>query len=228
MDTFEPQHLQATFYINSDHPDIIAFAEANKGSGTSQREQAVSLYLAVRDGFRYNPYHIVTRPSEVQASFILHRGDGHCVDKSILLAACARAVGIPSRLEFADVRNHISTQKFLDLLKTDVFAMHGITQMFIDGKWTKATPAFNKELCSYFNVTPLEYTGEGDSIFQEFDSNNNKFMEYVANHGVFDDYPRDYFIGVMILRYPHLFDYEMLRKVLWDANQPEVSATATV
>jgi len=172
------------------------------------------LYYAVRDGFRYNPYNITTKPHEMQASFILNRGDGHCVDKAILLAACARAIGIPARLEFADVRNHISTQKFIDLLKSDVFAMHGITQLFIDGEWTKATPAFNKELCSYFNVAPLEYTGEGASIFQEFDGNNNKFMEYVANHGVFDDYPRDYFIGVMILRYPHLFNYERMR-MLW-------------
>jgi transglutaminase-like putative cysteine protease len=228
MDTFEPQHLQPTYYINSDHPEIIAFAEANKGKGATQKEQAVSLYIAVRDGFRYNPYNIVTRPDEMQASFILNRGDGHCVEKAILLAACARAIGIPSRLEFADVRNHISTQKFIDMLKTDVFAMHGITQMFIDGKWTKATPAFNKELCSYFNVTPLEYTGEGDSIFQEFDGNNNKFMEYVANHGVFDDYPRDYFIGVMILRYPHLFDYPRLRKLLWEVERPEAFATVGV
>lgn len=221
MESFDPQHLQPTYYINSDHPDIIAFAEANKGTGKSQKEQAVSLYLAVRDGLRYNPYNITTEPYEMQASYFLKRGDGHCVDKAILLAACARAVGIPSRLEFADVRNHISTQKFLDLLKTDVFAMHGITQMFIDGKWTKATPAFNIELCSYFNVAPLEYDGESDSIFQEFDGNKNKFMEYVANHGVFDDYPRDYFIGVMILRYPHLFDYERLRKLMWDTERPE-------
>lgn len=221
MDSFEPQHLQPTYYLNSDHPEVAAFAEANKGTSASKKDQAVSLYIAVRDGFRYNPYNIVTKPSEMQASFILERGDGHCVDKAILLAACARAVGIPARLEFADVRNHISTQKFLDLLKTDVFAMHGITQMFVDGKWTKATPAFNKELCAFFNVAPLEYTGEGDSVFQEFDGNNNKFMEYVANHGVFDDYPRDYFIGVMILRYPHLFNYERMRKLLWDAEKPE-------
>lgn len=224
MDTYGPQHLEPTYYINSDHPEVIAFANAHKGNGTSKKEQAVNLYLAVRDGFRYNPYNIVTKPSEMQASHILKRGDGHCVDKAILLAACARAVGIPSRLEFADVRNHISTQKFLDLLKTDVFAMHGITQMFINDRWTKATPAFNKELCAFFNVAPLDYDGEGDSIFQEFDGNHNKFMEYVANHGVFDDYPREYFIGVMILRYPHLFNYERLRKVLWETNRPEAFA----
>lgn len=221
METFGPQHLEPTYYIDSDHPDIIAFAEANKGSGTTHKEQAVSLYLAVRDGFRYNPYNITMLPEEVKASYILKRGDGHCVDKATLLAACARAIGIPARLEFADVRNHISTQKFLDLLKSDVFAMHGITQMYIDGKWTKSTPAFNKELCAYFNVKPLEYDGEHDSIFHEFDGNNNKFMEYVADHGVFDDYPRNYFIAVMVLRYPHLFNYERLRKLLWNSKQPE-------
>jgi hypothetical protein len=49
-------------------------------------------------------------------------------------------------------------------------------------------------------------------------------MEYVANHGVFDDYPRDYFIGVMILRYPHLFDYSRLRGLLVDIERPTVTA----
>ncbi|MCF8257101.1 MAG: transglutaminase family protein [Flavobacteriales bacterium] len=227
METYGPQHLQPTYYIDSDNSEIIAFAEANKGKGTTKKEQAISLYLAVRDGFRYNPYNITSQPAEMKASFILNRGDGHCVEKAILLAACARAVGIPARLEFADVRNHISTQKFLDLLKSDIFAMHGITQLFVNGQWTKATPAFNKELCTYFNVAPLDYDGENDSIFQEFDGNDRKFMEYVANHGVFDDYPREYFLAVTLLNYPHLFNYERLRKLFWETKAPvEVAVTA--
>jgi hypothetical protein len=160
------------------------------------------------------------QPAEMTASALMRVGHGHCIDKAILLAACARAVGIPSRLEFADVKNHISSQKFIEILKSDIFAMHGITQLFIDGKWVKCTPAFNKELCVLFDVDPLEFDGETDSMFHAFDRKHNQFMEYVAQHGVFDDFPRIYFIGVMILNYPHLFDYPRLKELLVELESP--------
>ncbi len=220
MDTYGPEHLKATYYLDSDNPEVVAFAKQSIGEAKTDKEKAVKLYYAVRDGFRYNPYNLRMKPEEVTASHLLSVGDGHCIDKAIFLAACARAVGIPSRLEFADVINHISSEKFVEMLKSDVFAMHGITQLFIDDKWVKCTPAFNKELCALFNVEPLEFDGEHNSMFHEFDNKQNKFMEYVAQHGVFDDFPREYFVTVMVLNYPHLFNYETLRKLLVDTEKP--------
>ncbi len=225
METYGPEHLQPTFFIDSDNPEIVAFAKESIGDASSDREKAVKLYYAVRDGFRYNPYNPRMTANEVTASHLLRAKQGHCIDKAVFLAACARAVGIPSRLEFADVKNHISSEKFVEALKSDIFAMHGITQLFIDGKWVKCTPAFNKELCAIFNVDPLEFDGENDSLFHEFDKKNNKFMEYVAYHGVFDDFPLQYFIGVMILNYPHLFVYEKLNELLI-GNQAHSSVDA--
>ena len=222
MQSFVQEHLNPTFYIDSDHSGVVAFANKHIGDAKTDKEKAVKLYYAVRDGFRYNPYNLHMGAEEVTASALLKVGEGHCIDKAIFLAACARAVGIPSRLEFADVKNHISSEKFIELLKTDIFAMHGITQLFIDGKWVKCTPAFNKELCAFFNVQPLDFDGKNDSMFHEFDQNENKFMEYVGHHGVFDDFPREYFVAVMVLNYPHLFDYKQLRKVLVDDKVPEM------
>ena len=106
------------------------------------------------------------------------------------------------------------------MLKSDVFAMHGITQLFIDDKWVKCTPVFNNELCALFNVEPLEFDGKNDSMFHKFDKKDNRFMEYVAQHGVFADFPRNYFIGVMILNYPHIFSYETMRKLLVGSQVP--------
>ena len=202
----------------------MAYAKANMGTGTTDREKAVSLYYAVRDGFKYDPYTLRMKPAELTASAVLKLGHGNCIDKAIVLASCARAIGIPSRLEFADVKNHISSKKFVEMLKTDVFAMHGIAQLYIDGKWVKCTPAFNKELCAIFNVEPLDFDGVNDSLFHQFDKNDNKFMEYVGQHGIFDDFPREYFIGVMILHYPHLFSYDRLREILLD-TEPVVTVT---
>ena len=222
MESYGKEHLKPTFYIDSDNAEIVAFANKHIGDATSDKVKAVKLYYAVRDGFRYNPYQLRMKPSEVTASHLLAAKEGHCIDKAIFLAACARAVGIPSRLEFADVKNHISSEKFVEMLKSDIFAMHGITQLFIDGKWVKCTPAFNKELCALFNVDPLEFDGEKDSMFHEFDKADNKFMEYVAYHGVFDDFPRDYFVGVMILNYPHIFSYDILRKLLAEEESSQL------
>lgn len=220
MASYQPQHLKSTYYLDSDNPEIVAFAKENIAGATSNKEKAVKLYYAVRDGFRYNPYGLHIEPEKMRASALLKAGEGHCIDKAIFLAACARAVGIPSRLEFADVKNHISTQKLIDTLKSDVFAMHGIAQLFIDGKWVKCTPAFNKELCYLFNVEPLKFDGENDSMFHEFDKKNNKFMEYVGQHGTFDDFPREYFIGVMIYNYPHIFPYEKIREAYVNLQTP--------
>lgn len=211
------EHLtQPTYYINSDHPTIQEFVANNSSPEQSDKENAIQLYYAVRDGIWYDPDASALAPEKLTASYILERGTGHCVEKSVLLAACARALGIPARLEFFDVKNHIASQKLLDLLQSDVFAFHGLTQLYIDGKWVKATPAFNAKLCEKFNVAPLEFDGETDSQFQEFDANGGKFMEYLHEYGTFDDLPRELFIGVLIKHYPHLFSQERIQAELWE------------
>ena len=130
MESYGPEYLSPTFYLDSDNPEIVAFAKKHVRDVRTAKEKAVKLYYAVRDGFSYNPYHLRMKPSEVTASHLLEAKEGHCIDKAVLLAACARAVGIPSRLEFADVKNHISSQKFVEMLKSDVFAMHGICLLY--------------------------------------------------------------------------------------------------
>jgi hypothetical protein len=53
----------------------------------------------------------------------------------------------------------------------------------------KATPAFNIELCRKHRVAPLEFNGREDSVFHPFNQDNKLFMEYVKDHGTFDDIP---------------------------------------
>jgi hypothetical protein len=85
-----------------------------------------------------------------------------------------------------------------------VFVFHGYTELFLEGKWVKATPAFNKSLCEFIGVHPLEFNGREDSIFQEYDDGVH-FMEYIHFHGTFSDIPLDYFIATLRKHYPHLF-----------------------
>jgi transglutaminase-like putative cysteine protease len=180
--------LTATACIDTGHPVVQAFA-AEHAQGADARTRAVALYRAVRDRLRYDPYRIDLSEHGMQASTALQQGTGWCVPKAVVLAAVARAAGIPARLGFADVRNHLSTQRLRETMKTDVFVWHGYTELWLDGAWRKATPAFNVELCEKFGLLPLEFDGVNDSLYHPFDKAGNQHMEYVNERGSFDDLP---------------------------------------
>jgi transglutaminase-like putative cysteine protease len=125
----------------------------------------------------------------MRASHVLEIGVGWCVTKAALLAAAARAAGIAARVGYADVRNHLSTERMRQTMKTDLFVWHGYTELWLDGAWVKATPAFNIELCDRFGLLPLEFDGRSDSLYHPFDKAGHRHMEYVNEHGSFDDMP---------------------------------------
>ncbi|CAN5433391.1 transglutaminase family protein [soil metagenome] len=199
------EYLKPTQFVDSDNPAIIAFAHEVVGESTDAVEQVVKLYYAVRDRFPYNPYEVDLSNHGLKASTALNRGYGYCVEKANIMAASARALGIPSRFGFADVRNHIGSGKLMQVLRTNLLAFHGYVELYVNGKWVKATPAFNKTLCEKLQVQPLEFNGLEDSIFQENDGPDGKFMEYVFDHGTFADIPQEYMIEVLRNHYPHLF-----------------------
>jgi transglutaminase-like putative cysteine protease len=193
--------LSPTALIDSDHPAVTAFAAA-QGRGSDDRERAVALYYAVRDGFRYDPYRVDLSPDGMKASAVLARGHGWCVTKATLLAAACRALGIPARVGFADVRNHLSTERMRQVMQTDVFFWHGYTDILIGGAWRKATPAFNVELCERFDLLPLEFDGAADSLYHPFDRHGHRHMEYVAQRGSFDDVPLERITADFARLYP--------------------------
>lgn len=183
------RYLEATDIIDSHNPEIQAFACKAAGDAGGAVEQAVRLYYAVRDGIRYDFYLPFYRPEHYRASNVLKAGRGFCIQKVSLLCAAARARGIAARAGFATVHNHLATPQLLEFLGSDVFTFHGYTEFFLEGRWVKATPAFNRELCEKHGVQPLEFNGREDSIFQAFSRDGKRFMEYLEFHGTFPDIP---------------------------------------
>jgi len=193
--------LAATPTIDCDHAEVVAFAREHAGASDDPRKQAVQLYYAVRDGVRYDPYALVLTIPGLKASRSLELGRAWCVPKAILLAAACRVLGIPARLGFADVKNHLSTERMRQTMKTDVFYWHGYTAIELDGRWVKATPAFNIELCEKFRIKPLEFDGFEDSIYHSFDLDGHQHMEYLRFHGEFDDLPFDRMMNAFATHY---------------------------
>ncbi|MEE4362337.1 MAG: transglutaminase family protein [Desulfotignum sp.] len=216
--------LAATYFIDKDHPDIIAFSRQHAKEGQSDLDRAVNLYYAVRDSIRYNPYSIEPDRQAMKASAVLAKRQGYCVAKAVLLAACLRSQRIPARLGFADVKNHLNTARLKALMETDLFVWHGFTEVFLNGKWVKATPAFNLGLCESFHVKPLEFDGTCDSIFHPFDNLGNRHMEYVKEHGSFDDLPWDLALAAMKKAYPRYFETRDRKKGDFNAEAAKENA----
>jgi transglutaminase-like putative cysteine protease len=201
--------LKPTCFIDSDSPAIGEFSRAATGNTQSDLEKAIKLYYAVRDGIIYNPYAFALDKDSFRAGFILSKGNGWCVQKAILLTAVGRAAGIPARLRFANVINHLATERLKALMKTDLFVFHGLTEFYLEGRWVKATPAFNLSLCEKFGVLPLEFDGKNDSIFHPFDKNGRRHMEYIHDYGPFDDFPYELMIMESRKYYPHFFSDDL-------------------
>jgi len=205
MDEKIDHYLKPTFYLDYYTREVSDFAKSSCKDAVSPVEKAVSLYYSVRDLIRYDPYDLRYSRTSMRASSVVSKKSGFCVAKAVLLAAVARQQGIPSRLGFADVTNHLATPKLKELMGTDLFIYHGYTEMLLNGKWFKATPAFNLSLCTRFNVKPLEFDGTRDSIFHEFDTLGHKHMEYVLDHGHFADLPFDRIFASFDQTYPNFF-----------------------
>ena len=203
------KYLNATSILDSDSRIIIDFAmSAIKDADDDPISKAINLYYAVRDGIWYDPYTPFHRPEHYRSSNVLKRGRAFCIGKAGLLCAVGRASGIPTRLGFADVHNHLATQQLIDYLGSDIFSYHGFMEFYLDGKWVKATPAFNKELCYRAKVKPLEFNGREDSIFQPYNEEKKLFMEYIRDHGTYADIP----VEQIVEAWKETYGHERVRK----------------
>lgn len=197
--------LKATPTIEVHHPEVVAFTKKHTATARNALDAAIRLYYAVRDGIKYDPYAFVLTVDDLKASHTLRESRAWCVPKAILLAACCRSSGIPAGLGFADVRNHLSTVRMREVMQTDIFYWHGYTSIYLEGKWVKATPAFNIELCRKFNLLPMEFDGLSDALFHAFDAKGNKHMEYINYRGEFADIPLDSIVATFRELYPGLW-----------------------
>lgn len=198
--------LSATPAIDWRHQVVGDFVARHISKEMTELEKVVALYSAVRDEIRYDPYRIDLSLDGMKASTTLEKGYGWCVTKAVLLAACCRAVGVPARLGFGDVKNHMSTERLRLRMQTDVFYWHGYTEVFLNDRWVKATPAFNRSLCEKQGLLPLEFDGCHDSIFHPYDQAGNRYMEYLHQRGSYDDLPLAEIVATFKSHYRQLLD----------------------
>lgn len=184
--------LEPGWFTDADAAGVRAFTDRVTAGRTTPRERAIALFDAVRDEIWYDPFVVGTDPQAYRASRVAAGPNNWCVPKAVLLTAAARASGIPARLGFADVRNHLNTARLRERMGgADLFVWHGYTALWLDERWVKATPAFNAELCARFGVDPIAFDGVHDALMHEYDGAGARYMSYEHDRGTFHDLPLD-------------------------------------
>ena len=209
-------------YIDSVAPRVVAFATAAADDGGDALARVLRLYRAVRDDIIYDPYVDLSDPANFRASGVLEAGRAFCIGKAALLAASCRVIGVPARVGYADVRNHLSSPRLTEHMGTDVYVWHSYTDILIDGTWAKATPAFNGAMCRRIGLEPLAFDGRSDSLLHPYDSSGRVYMQYLTDRGTYADVPYETIMAAFRAHYPTL----MARHGLAGDFQAEVVAGA--
>jgi transglutaminase-like putative cysteine protease len=197
----ESRYLQSGDFVNSDNAEVMAFTHETIDGIHGDVERILKLFYRIRDEVIYDPYVPMGKRSSYTASDCLKERRGWCVPKVALLVATARVSGIPARCGYADVRNHLATQKLLEATGSDIFCWHSYADLFLEGRWVKATPAFNKSMCEKFGLKPLDFDGYNDSLFHEYDQSGNRHMEYLNDRGTYFDVPFDEIVATFREQY---------------------------
>jgi transglutaminase-like putative cysteine protease len=185
------RYLKPTEFLDWDSFDLREEARQLTVGDQSKEEKAISLFYFMRDQIKYCITPDLFRKENFKASITLKRGYGHCVPKAVLLSSLARAIGIPCRLQFADILNHQLPPDQQKLLGT----YHGYVEFLLGGRWISANPAFDLEMCDRYDIIPVEFSGLDDALFHRLDRNGRLHIEYIADHGTSDDLPYDVIIS---------------------------------
>ena len=194
MDFNMEMFLKATPTIDVGHERIMETASKVTRGCSNDEEKAIRLFYFVRDSIKYNFHMISVFIEDFRASRILEWGKGYCVQKAVLLAALGRAVGVPSRLVFAKIRNHKAPAQILEKIGTPIFPRHGYNQFFLNGRWVSAAATFDKELCERNRLPTVEFDGKNDAILPKKGLKGEPYIDYVEKFPPREDLPFDWIV----------------------------------
>ncbi len=115
------EYTAANSVLQIDDPRIRAMAHEAQGNATDPRQTAIALERYVHQAMTKKNF----SQAFATAAEVAESREGDCTEHAVLLAALARACGIPSRVAIGLV--------YLESL--DGFGYHMWTEMFLDGQW---------------------------------------------------------------------------------------------
>ena len=190
MDVQVERYLRPTYVIDCKHTAIVEKSKELTEQFEDDIQKAISLFYFVRDKIKYNLYVPKYSADHFKASNTLASGEGYCVQKAVLLDALARAAGIPAALGFARLVNHLLPEKIANWLGGNILPFHGYSELYLGGKWIKATPSFDLEMSERHGFIPSAFNGRNDAWYPSHNREGKPHIEYVHHYGhLYDDLP---------------------------------------
>ena len=150
---------------------------------SSSREKAAALFLFARDQVRYVPYAPFESIEDYLGPVVLERGYGFCTQKTSLLVGLCRAAGIPARFRYADLVNHNMPGRLEWVMQSNRMIFHTYAELFVEGKWLKATPSFEHSLCEKMGWRLVEFDGTADAVLPATDLSGRPHIGYLLDRG---------------------------------------------
>ncbi|UCC18659.1 MAG: transglutaminase domain-containing protein [Promethearchaeota archaeon] len=174
----------------------------------TDKEKAIALFYWVQNEIKYNMFTYYPKiKANLKASVTLRRKNGFCMSKATLLSTFARAVGIPARIHMVDIINHKISKRVVNLMGTNAFHCHAYSELYLNGKWIKATPVFDKETSIKGGFLPIiKFDGENDALFDTLDKDGNLFVEYIEDWGNYADVPIEKIDQIFTEKYPQWYN----------------------
>ena len=169
--------------IECDHPDMLALARKIIQGSADDIEAARKLFDWARDMVAYSVYVPFESMEDYLATSTLARGRGFCVQKATVLCTLARAAGIPARLAFADIRNHLLPPYMLDILPGGYIYFHCFLEWWLQDRWVKSTPSFDKELTERQGWQLVEFDPQESAMLPATDLAGRPHVEYTNYRG---------------------------------------------
>jgi transglutaminase-like putative cysteine protease len=187
--------------IQCQHPEVFTLARSLARGAANDVDAARRLFEFVRDTVRYSVHVPFWELEHYLALNTLARGYGFCVQKSALLCALARALGIPSRLGFADIQNHLVRGPLAEALPDGLIYHHCFLEWFVGGRWLKCTPSFDRGLTEALGWRLVEFSAEANALLPATDLAGQPHITYLRYHGWRLGVPLEEFLGVTVEHY---------------------------
>lgn len=184
-------YLKPTEYFDYDHPSIALIAKEFCRKHDAKVDLAIELFNLVRDGYDYSANEFSLNKDYLRASYIVDRKSLWCLQKAVLLTTLGRVCGIPSRLLIATIKNHKASNSLIKHFGTNVYFPHAYGELFLNGKWIKAAPVFDKDTCKRVAIPLVEFDGVNDAILPNSGLYGEPFIDYIEDYGHFHDLPWD-------------------------------------
>jgi len=182
--------LGPTDVIESEQPAIRDLAQRLTAGLDSPPDKARALFDYVRDEIVYNFAPLLATRSDWRASATLARGDGFCQQKALLLAALARAVGIPSQIGFQHLKDYkLLETRYVSVLPDGVIPFHGLNALYLNGRWIWADATLDAGLSERRGYRLVEFRADEDMLLPATDLAGRPHFDFLAEFGPYPDLP---------------------------------------